>query len=73
MSRGAPKLIFLALFILNCLLWSHSRYAQIPRYASSGSLTKRSLLESSLLDVAFTNGAEYIDTKEQVSRFKVCI
>ncbi|ESK88794.1 sodium calcium exchanger protein [Moniliophthora roreri MCA 2997] len=38
---SSSKLIFLAFFLLNCLLWSSSRYGHIPETSSQSSLVKR--------------------------------
>ncbi|KAK7051015.1 hypothetical protein VNI00_005127 [Paramarasmius palmivorus] len=41
MAPSSSKLLFLALFLVNCLLWSNSRYGQIPASSSHSSLVKR--------------------------------
>ncbi len=70
MSSRAPKLVFVLFFALNCILWSQSRYAHIPRYASSPSISRRNLKEGgSLSGLLYVNGADYVDTKEDVSSF----
>lgn len=69
MSSAAPKVVFLLFFLLNCLLWSNSRYAELPEYASRSSLIKRSSFERpSLTKLLLSNGTRYTDSKDQVSR-----
>ncbi|KAI0346259.1 hypothetical protein BDW22DRAFT_1368638 [Trametopsis cervina] len=45
MRSGAPHLIFLTLFVINCLLWSQSRYTQVStqRSVHLSSFAKRSI------------------------------
>ncbi|KAI0709990.1 Sodium/calcium exchanger protein-domain-containing protein [Earliella scabrosa] len=45
MSSGLPKLAFVAVLVLNCILWSQSRYAHVGTRSSllGSSYTKRSL------------------------------
>lgn len=69
MSAGAARLAFLLLFVLNCLLWSNSRYAQSPALSPSHSLSKRHEYQvTRLSNLLFQNGTTYIDTKKQVRR-----
>ncbi|EKM58406.1 uncharacterized protein PHACADRAFT_117328 [Phanerochaete carnosa HHB-10118-sp] len=41
MWRGTPRLFFVLAFVINCLLWSQSRYAQLPS-SPAHSLARRS-------------------------------
>ena len=73
MAPAAPKLVFLGFFLLNCLLWSNSRYAELPDYASRSSLLKRSYSEQpSLARLLLANGTHYTDSEDQVSRRPHC-
>ena len=49
MWSGTPKLVFVTVLVLNCILWSQSRYAQIGTRHSilSSSHAKRSLSDVS--------------------------
>ena len=71
MSSAAPKVVFLVFFLLNCLLWSNSRYADVPEYASRSShLAKRDSIERPTLSMLLlSSNTSYIDTKDQVRRF----
>ncbi|KAI0697966.1 Sodium/calcium exchanger protein-domain-containing protein [Cytidiella melzeri] len=62
MGLRAPRLIFLVIFVINCILWSNSRYAQSSSISSYRpaqlSLVKRSLnYGGSLIGLANTNGS----------------
>jgi sodium/potassium/calcium exchanger 6 len=49
MSLGSAKLLFVFVFVINCVLWSQSRYGQLPQATELGresGLVKRILLGS---------------------------
>ncbi len=52
MWSGTPKLVFVTVLVLNCILWSQSRYAQVgtrsPLFAPSHA--KRGLFDVSAFD-----------------------
>ncbi|KAJ7170645.1 Sodium/calcium exchanger protein-domain-containing protein [Mycena crocata] len=60
MTLAAPRVVFVVLFALNCVLWSSSRYGHVPRTSfihGENSLVKRISLElanpnASSLDIA---------------------
>ncbi|KDR76331.1 hypothetical protein GALMADRAFT_226030 [Galerina marginata CBS 339.88] len=41
MSTGTPKLLFVFFLVLNCILWSRSRYGQVSLLHSDASLVRR--------------------------------
>ncbi|KAJ3551558.1 hypothetical protein NM688_g4631 [Phlebia brevispora] len=66
MAPHAPKLLFLVFFVLNCLLWSNSRFAEVPRHASSVSQYSRSILgKRDLGKFQYANGTQFINMKDQ--------
>ena len=47
MWAATPKLVFVAALAINCILWSHSRYAQVgSRSPFHSGLAKRSLSDA---------------------------
>lgn len=62
MGLRAPRLIFLVVFLVNCILWSNSRYAQVstPYQSSKLALAKRSISSDGQL-TALLNSSELED------------
>lgn len=63
MSSGSAKLVFILVFIINCVLWSQSRYGQFESLNSQ--LQERSLVKRISYELAH-HGLEY--TEDQVFR-----
>ncbi|OBZ72099.1 putative cation exchanger C3A12.06c [Grifola frondosa] len=48
MRSGLPKLFFVAAFVVNCIIWSHSRFGQVNSrtlYVTENQLAKRALFD----------------------------
>lgn len=68
MRSGAPHLLFLVAFVVNCVLWSNSRYAHLPaRGAARSYLTKRNLYQ-----VEPTVGLEHGNATLLLRKDQVC-
>lgn len=65
MGLGAPRLIFLVLLVVNCILWSNSRYAEVSTSHRTAhiSLVKRSLSSQGQI-TALLNGSVIEDEDE---------
>ena len=57
MWSGIPRLAFVALLAINCVLWSHSRYSHVGTRSSllSATHTKRALSDSDQLNAVLLN------------------
>lgn len=69
MASGVPRFIFLFIFVLNCLLWSYSRFAEVPSRASNLSYSGGSFADKrGLLELQYANSTQYVETKDKASR-----
>lgn len=61
MRTGLPKLTFVAIFVVNCILWSRSRYGQISSVHSispTGQLVKRNMVHLGYMNASHSIGDE---------------
>jgi hypothetical protein len=58
MSSSTTRLVFVLIFVLNCILWSQSRYGQLHQFQS---LTSPSLTKRYLVELGYVNGSNGFD------------
>lgn len=67
MSSASPRVVFVVLFAVNCVLWSSSRYGQLPQPGflhGENSLVKRISFE-----LANPNASIFDASETEVRRF----
>lgn len=64
MWSGSPRLFFVAAFVLNILLWSQSRYAQLT-HSTGASLAKRGLVTNSYFPASTSSYSNWTSLEEE--------
>jgi len=67
------RLVFVLLLVVNCILWSQSRYAQMDGFQSLGIMGRQSLAKRYLVELGYVNDFDLSSDGEKKVNMVICI